>query len=102
MKTSVKAITPKQASEYKKNTIPAKVIEVFNELINENMSHNQANVRQDEVVNRLVHRGLNRTEIFDRGWLDIESIYEKAGWKVKYDKPAYNENYPATFTFHVK
>jgi hypothetical protein len=37
--------------------------------------------------------------IFEKGLLDVETVYERAGWKVTYDKPAYNETYPATFRF---
>ncbi len=40
-----------------------------------------------------------RAVVFAKGWLEVEDIYRKAGWKVKYDKPAYSENYPATFKF---
>jgi hypothetical protein len=44
-------------------------------------------------------KGLNRNEIFKKGWLDVEEIYGKAGWKVEYDKPGYNEDYAAHFIF---
>lgn len=50
----------------------------------------------------LVRRGMKRDELFDKGWMDIEPIYRKSGWRVEYDKPAYNETYPATFTFSKK
>jgi hypothetical protein len=43
--------------------------------------------------------GVSRQEVFDNQWLDIEDIYREAGWKVSYDKPAYNETYKAYFTF---
>ena len=39
---------------------------------------------------------------FDYNWLNIEKIYEDAGWAVKYDKPAYNESYDAYFIFREK
>jgi hypothetical protein len=47
----------------------------------------------------LVKKGLKKQQIFDDNLLDVEEVYEKAGWKVEYDKPAFNESYPATFTF---
>ena len=31
--------------------------------------------------------------------LDFEDLYREAGWKVEYDKPAYNENYSSYFKF---
>ena|ERR1017187_1073383 len=41
--------------------------------------------------------------IFNNGWLNFESIFEKAGWLVSYDKPGFAEQfYPPTFTFTAK
>jgi hypothetical protein len=40
-----------------------------------------------------------REDVFKNGWLNVEHLYETHGWKVEYDKPAYNEDYPATFKF---
>lgn len=45
---------------------------------------------------------ITEQECFDRHYLDIEEIYSASGWVVKYDKPAYNEDYPATFEFKKK
>jgi len=47
----------------------------------------------------MVKKGLNRAEIFDKGWLNVEEVYRAAGWAVEYDKPGFNESYSATFTF---
>jgi hypothetical protein len=43
--------------------------------------------------------GSTRQQVFDNNWLDVEDIFRKAGWKVNYEKPAYNESYPASFKF---
>ncbi len=43
-----------------------------------------------------------RKQLFEKGWLDVEPIFKKAGWDVEYDKPGYNESYPATFKFSRK
>lgn len=45
---------------------------------------------------------VKRQEIFDNGWLDIETVYEDSGWSVEYDKPGYNESYEASWTFKPK
>jgi hypothetical protein len=42
---------------------------------------------------------LTRAFIFSKGYLNFEELYEAQGWKVVYDKPAYNESYKANFTF---
>ena len=56
-------------------------------------------MEQGVAVKLMVEKGLNRNEIFNKGWLNIEEVYRSAGWKVNYDKPAYNESYDAYFTF---
>jgi len=43
-----------------------------------------------------------RDDFFDKHWLDFEALFEKVGWKVYHDKPAYNENYEPTFKFWRK
>lgn len=32
----------------------------------------------------------------------LDAVYEKAGWKVSYDKPGYNESYDPYFKFTAK
>ncbi|MCA9356909.1 hypothetical protein H6784_03420 [Candidatus Nomurabacteria bacterium] len=99
---NVKAISPQEVINYRKESIPNEVIEVFNELIAENFNGHCAYVRQDEAVKRIVAKGINRNHLFNRGWLDIEDIYRSMGWKVEYDKPAYDESYEASFAFSIK
>jgi hypothetical protein len=96
-------ITPKEAAGLKQSQIPEEVYNAFNELITKNLRHGYACFRQDDVV-KLIKRNMQlnpemRQELFDIQWLNIEEIYRKAGWKVEYDRPGYNENYPASFSF---
>jgi hypothetical protein len=37
--------------------------------------------------------------IYANRWMDVEPVYRKAGWKVDYDRPGYNESYEAHYTF---
>jgi hypothetical protein len=105
---SVKPITPAEVPDVKAAAFPDEVLEAFNECIAERFSGYQAVVSQDEVVDRIVSKlnraeiGATRGEVFRRGWLDVEEVYEKAGWIVSYDKPGFNEDYPASFTFRKK
>lgn len=96
---SVQPIKPEEVTGIKEKTIPDAVFEIFNELIVQHFGNGYSIIRQKEVVGLLVERGFNREEIFTKGWLDIEPIYRKAGWKVVFDKPGYNEDYEATFKF---
>ncbi len=92
-------IRPEQVVDTKMKLVPTTVIKVFNDLISQNFSEGRAIVKQDHVVALLIADGLTNSDIFANRWLDIEDMYRKYGWEVEYDKPGYNEGYPATFTF---
>lgn len=98
----MKPISPSDVVAAKKEKIPEVVIETFNDLIAQNFLDGVSSFKQKAVVLFLVEKGLNRQEIYDKHWLDIEDVYREAGWKVVYDKPAYNETYEPNFTFSVK
>lgn len=98
-------ISPDQLTDAKSAAFPPEVFDAFNELICENMDGAEATIKQDDVVRRIIGKlgadapQYTRQQIFDRGWLNVEDAYRKAGWSVEYDKPGFNETYPATFTF---
>lgn len=86
----------------KSASIPEEVFAAFNELIIQKINvSGQATFQQNEVVALILKKmpNISRTEIYKNGWLDVEVSYINSGWKVSYDKPGYNESYPATFTF---
>lgn len=99
-----KPIRPDEIAHAKETTIPEQVFEAFNELIAEKFVNGYANVRQNDVMIRILEKMPNTTrrEVFDRGWLNVEEAYEAQGWRVAYDKPGYNETYEAYFTFRSK
>lgn len=97
---NVKPISPDEVVQKKKTSFPDFVLEAFNELITKNFHGNSATIKQDDVVDLIVSKSsMDRQSIFDAHYLDVEDVYRDAGWKVKYDKPAYCETYAATFTF---
>ena len=81
---------------------PDVVIEVFNELIVKNYKNGYSRFLQDEVVTELVKKGLDEKDIYANHWLDVEDIYRKNNWWVRYDSPGYCESYPASFNFSTK
>ena len=90
-------ISPKEAKSGKH--IPDEVFEVFNDLIREG----GGTVKQGVAVARISAKmGVTRSQIFERGWLDVEDAYRAKGWKVDFDKPGFNESYEAYFTFEAK
>lgn len=95
---TTKPITPEQAIESK--SFPDKVVETWNALIVESLSNGQATIKQEDIVRQLTSvMEVNRQVVFDKGWLNVEDFYRRAGWLVKYDKPGYNESYRAFFEF---
>lgn len=98
----MKPITPQEITKTKKNSIPPEVIEAFNELIVQNYNGWSSKVIQEDVVNRIIKKvGILRQEVFDKNYLEIDDIFRKAGWKVTYDKPGYNETYKAYWVFEA-
>lgn len=102
MTANVRPIKPSEVAKKKKNDIPDAVFEAFNELIAKKFSDGYATVKQADAVALMEKKGLNPNEVYNNGWLNVEEVYRAAGWKVEYDKPAYNESYPATFTFSTR
>jgi hypothetical protein len=98
-KLVTKPITPADAENKSNLLIPEFVIQVVNDLIIKNYKNRSARISQEEIVIAIVEKGHVRKRIFSEGWLDFESVYQKAGWNVNYDRPGHNETYPATFTF---
>lgn len=103
----MKPISPNEVAAAKQATLPDFVIQAFNECIAAgwNVDDAASVFSQDDVVRLIILYGgehiHDRQEIFDKRWLDVEDVYRQRGWQVKYDKPGYNEGYPATFTFTV-
>lgn len=90
-----KPLSPSEAFDLKQKVIPDKVIDIINEMILENFNGGVAILQQAE-LSRRIKAGLGD---FHQRWLDFEDVYRKQGWKVTYDKPGYNETYPAVFRF---
>jgi len=94
-----KPITPKKAIGNRVE-LPDAVVEVWNQLIEKNLRGSSATVTQNEAASALAKQlKVTRQHVFDAGWLECEPMFRKAGWKVKYDKPGYNEDYSAYFEF---
>jgi hypothetical protein len=103
MSNPIRPLSPGEVDDARASAIPSEVIEVFNGLIASNWNGNAATVDQAEAAKSIADKmGISVDEAFRRGFLDVESIYRHAGWVVHYDKPGFNEDYPATFRFTRK
>lgn len=95
-----KPITPKELANAPSAHIPDEVIAAFNELIAETGGR----VTQDAVVKRILAKmpDVPREDVFTKGWLNVDSVYRKAGWKVAFDRPGSDETYQAYWTFEAR
>ena len=100
---TINPITPQEVNSKRLEDIPDLVIEAFNELIVKNSQGATARINQDDAIERIMTKiDISRGDIFAKGYLNVEPIYEAAGWAVSYDKPGYNESYEAHFIFSRK
>lgn len=101
---NTKPIKPSEIVSAKRETIPGQVFAAFNTCIANAFRGKSAKVLQKDVIAEIMKRmpSVDRNEIFNGGWLDVEDVYRAEGWTVEYDKPGYNESYPATFTFSTR
>lgn len=107
-KSSVEAWTPAEVQAQKINLIPPEIIEAVNELLAKHWNGYSSTLKISEVVDEAgskmqTNRSPNLGKDFaSQGWLDFEPIFEAKGWKVTFDRPAYNETYEASWRFSRK
>jgi len=105
MTDQVKPLKPDEIVAAKAKYLPNEVIKAFNTLIARNWNGTEAVIRQDNVVTEIVKNFkanniiIVESEVFNKKYLEVEEIFKSTGWIVVYDKPAYCEDYQATFTF---
>lgn len=104
---SAKPITPEEAHrEFCEKYIPDFVIETVNSLLAAESSSpgRKVTLLQDRIIEKMMKNpafpdDANRQTIFDKSWLDFETIYKQAGWNVAYEAPAIDEDFASCFTF---
>jgi hypothetical protein len=109
---SIKPISPDEVAEAKREAIPDYVFAAVNDLIARHYTEGSCKIMQNELIEEIIKSStsligqgltpLTRAELFKRGYLNFEEAYRDAGWKVVYDKPAYNESYDPFFKFIKK
>lgn len=101
-------ITPDEVSAKKIEAINPIMIKAVNELIVKNWNGSYSTFKQKDLVSLylelagMYNTESNREKLHTDKQLDIEELFEAHGWKVVYDRPAWNETYPTTFTFEKK
>ncbi len=100
--SSSKPITPEFIENNLEYIIHPAVLQAVNELLKENYRPGKSvTIKQKEIVKKSISicQDLTSNEIFEKKWMDFESIFIKAGWKVKYDSPSWDESFEEYFTF---
>ena len=105
---SIKAVSPSEARGAKSKYTPPEIIEAVNELLSQHYRPNGIVIKQKDIIalaraKMATNESPNaNSDFFSQGWMDFEPIYEAQGWKVRYDKPGWDENYDAFFEFKEK
>lgn len=86
-------VKPSEVAERQAEVFPDEVIRVVNEFLLSTGGGKRVVIKQRDIVKRLVALGIKEKDIYQNHWLDFESMYRVAGWKVSFDKPGFNEQY---------
>lgn len=92
-------LRPNEILEAKKEYIPGEVIRAFNDLIVEKYRNGIALIDQKDIIDQLLTNGYTAKMIFERHLLDIEEIYQEAGWEVTGKDVGGEDSYRYQYTF---
>ena len=91
----MKPIAPQEFLDHYGSKIPDKVIETVNELLLQSCKQEGMTrivLNQTQVVEALLEKGFDRSEIFSKKYLDFEPTFRQAGWSVEWLPAAYYES----------
>ena len=98
----VKPLAPADVVSARAVLFPDFVLKTWNTAIAKNWTGIQSRIEQDDMVYELIAASpshIDRGDVFNNHWLDIEDVYRAEGWVVEYVKPAYNDSYYAHYIF---
>lgn len=100
--SAVKPMSPTEIKQKAIESIPDEMIQAVNELLIENASRGTITIKLKDIEARfrkLSNGKYNSIDIYDKGWMDFESAFRQAGWKVSYESPARDENFESYYRF---
>lgn len=93
-------VSPNEIVDVQRQNLPPEVFDAFNAAIAKSMNGKSSKVIQSDVAKDIADRlGIELSAVYAGHYLDVEDEYRKFGWRVDYDRPAYNESYAAFFVF---
>ncbi len=99
---TIEPIRPDEVQDEFNSTIPDYVVEAFNKHIVLNWNGHQSKVRRDAVMADIIESPngcTSKQSLFDNHYMDVEDLFRKAGWEVKYDQPSRGENFDPYYIF---
>lgn len=78
-------IQPSDIPAAKAAVIPEFVIDAFNECIAKKYANGRARVSESDVQKNILAKCAEHGVAFEQHFLDIELLYEKNGWQVRWD-----------------
>lgn len=106
MGEKIKPIRPDEIESNMEYIIPDFVFESVNELLKEvYRGTGYVTIKTDAIVKKILANprcNVSKDTLFKKRYLDFEKVYGKYGWKVTFDKPAYDENYDSFYKFEAK
>lgn len=106
MEEKVKPIRPDEIESNMEDIIPDFVFESVNELLKEvYRGTGYVTIKTTAIVEKILANprcNVSKDTLFTKHYLDIEKVYGKYGWKVTFDKPAFDESYDSFYKFEAK
>lgn len=103
---NAKPLSPSEAKEAQIAQLPDVVINAANQLIARNGSSSYFHIGKDELIDLIMTLkgpvALERQELFDKKWLDIEPPYRARGWQVEYESPDRGDRHNGYWVFSTK
>lgn len=78
--------------------IPDFVIEAVNELLRKHYDGHGCTITLKE-VEAAIEKAKPQEAVWQKNWLNFETLFRENGWSVDYDQPGYNETYAAHYRF---
>ncbi len=99
-------LTPHEAVEQKLEDVPEKVLNCWNKIIKSHSSKTNSSVTSRFTLDELAEMISSEMVCsFDtaksNGWFDLEPLFVKSGWKVKFHKASYGDDFDSYFYFEA-
>lgn len=103
----IKPLSPKEIIDGLDKIIPEFIIQAVNNLLKKEYRGGHVTIKAKDIIKESLslYSGddkMTADKIYKEKWMDFETLFEKHGWDVTYDGPAYNETYDAFYKFAPK